>query len=76
MTEEFVLGTLSKTRVTIVYLDGITNEKHIETVKKRISEIDFDIIWDSSAIDQIIRDNSHTPFPLYVSPERLDCPLR
>lgn len=33
-TEEFVLGTLSKTRVTIVYLDGITNEKHIETVKK------------------------------------------
>jgi hypothetical protein len=71
-TEEFVLGTLSKTRITIVYLDGITNEKHIETVKKRISEIDFDIIWDTSAIDQIIKDNSHTPFPLYVSSERLD----
>ncbi|MFP7296757.1 spore germination protein [Neobacillus niacini] len=71
-TEEFVLGTLSKTRVTIVYLDGITNEKHIETVKKRLSEIDFDIIWDTSVIDQIIRDNSHTPFPLYVSSERLD----
>jgi Bacillus/Clostridium GerA spore germination protein len=71
-TEEFVLGTMSKTRVTIVYLDGITNEKHIETVKKRISEIDFDIIWDSSALDQIIRDNSNTPFPLYVSSERLD----
>lgn len=71
-TEEFVLGTLSKTRVTIVYLDGITNEKHIETVKKRLSEVDFDIIWDTSAIDQIIRDNTHTPFPLYVSSERLD----
>lgn len=71
-TEEFVLGTLSKTRVIIVYLDGITNEKHIETVKKRISEIDFDIIWDTSAIDQIIRDNSNTPFPLYLSTERLD----
>ncbi|MGX6443506.1 spore germination protein [Neobacillus sp. K501] len=71
-TEEFVLGTLSKTRVTIVYLDGITNEKLIETVKKRLSEIDFDIIWDTSAIDQLIRDNTHTPFPLYVSSERLD----
>lgn len=71
-TEEFVLGTLSKTRVTIVYLEGITNEKHIETVKKRLSEVDFDIIWDTSAIDQIIRDNTHTPFPLYVSSERLD----
>jgi hypothetical protein len=71
-TEEFVLGTLSKTRVIIVYLDGITNEKHIDTVKKRLSEIDFDIIWDTSAIDQIIRDNSNTPFPLYLSTERLD----
>ncbi|UNJ81430.1 spore germination protein [Metabacillus dongyingensis] len=71
-TEELVLGTLSKTRVIIVYLDGITNEEHIETVKKRLSEIDFDIIWDTSAIDQIIRDNSHTPFPLYLTTERLD----
>ncbi|MGD6832891.1 spore germination protein [Sutcliffiella halmapala] len=71
-TEEFVLGSLSKTRVTMVYLDGITNEEHIETVKKRISEIDFDIIWDTSIIDQIIKDNSRTPFPLYLTTERLD----
>ncbi len=71
-TEELTLGTLSKTRVAIVYLDGITNEKHIETVKKRLAKIDFDIIWDTSALDEIIRDNSHTPFPLYLSTERLD----
>ncbi|OAS88576.1 spore germination protein [Metabacillus litoralis] len=71
-TEEIVLGTLSKTRVTIVYLDGITNEEHIESVKKRLSEIDFDIIWDTSALIQLIKDNSHTPFPLYFSSERLD----
>ncbi|WP_417900409.1 spore germination protein [Bacillus haimaensis] len=71
-TEEFVLGTLSKTRVAIVYLDGITNEVHIETVKKRLSDIDFDIIWDTSALIQLIKENSYTPFPLYFSSERLD----
>jgi hypothetical protein len=71
-TEEIVLGTLSKTRVIIVYLDGITNEEHIETVKKRLSEIDIDIIWDTTVIDQIIRENSHTPFPLYLTTERVD----
>jgi hypothetical protein len=71
-TEEFVLGTVSKTRVIIVYLDGITNEHYIKTVKKRLSEIDFDIIWDTSVIDQIIKDNSRTPFPLYLTTERLD----
>ncbi|UYG95296.1 spore germination protein [Cytobacillus firmus] len=71
-TEEIVLGTLSKTRVMIVYLDGITNEHHIETVKKRLSEIDFDIIWDTSALIQLIKENSYTPFPLYFSSERLD----
>ncbi|TDL74902.1 spore germination protein [Peribacillus frigoritolerans] len=72
VTEELVLGTMSKTRIMIVYLDGVTNKKHVETARKRLNEIDFDIVWDTTALDQIISDNSNTPFPLYLSTERLD----
>lgn len=72
VTEEVVLGTMSKTRVIIVYLDGITNKKHIEMVKKRLKGIDFDIVWDTTVLEQIISDNSNTPFPIYLSSERLD----
>lgn len=72
VTEEFVIGTMSKTKVMMVYLDGIANEEHIETVRRRLSNIDFDITWDVSSIDQIISDNSNTPFPLYLTTERID----
>jgi Bacillus/Clostridium GerA spore germination protein len=72
VTEEIVIGTTSKTRVMIVYLNGIANEEHINTVRKRLSNIDFDIVFDVSTLDQIISDNSNTPFPLYLTTERID----
>ncbi|WP_286141665.1 spore germination protein [Bacillus sp. AFS001701] len=72
VTEEIIIGSLSKTRVMIAYLDGITNVKYIETVKEKLNSIDFDIVWDTSTLDQIIRDNQNTPFPLYLSTERID----
>jgi spore germination protein KA len=69
---ELSLGTLSHTRIAIVYLSGITNPQHIETVEQRLQTIDFDIIFDSSQLDQIMSDNSNTPFPLFLSTERID----
>ncbi|WP_168121101.1 spore germination protein [Paenibacillus sp. HB172176] len=70
--KEIKLGSLSRTRVAIVYLDGITNPKHIETFEQRLGGIDFDVVYDSSLLDQIISDNSNTPFPLFLSTERID----
>ncbi|GED56440.1 spore germination protein [Brevibacillus formosus] len=69
---ELTLGTLSHTRIAVVYLSGITNPQHIETVEQRLQTIDFDIIFDSSQLDQIMSDNSNTPFPLFLSTERID----
>jgi Bacillus/Clostridium GerA spore germination protein len=70
--KELIIGTMSKTRVMIVYLDGITNENHVKTVTQRLNDLDFDIVWDTSTLDQIISDNSNSPFPLYLSTERID----
>ncbi|MFD2613902.1 spore germination protein [Paenibacillus gansuensis] len=70
--EEFILGSLSQTRVNIVYLEGICNPQHINTVRQRLVDFDFDVIFDSSILDQIISDNSNSPFPLFMSSERLD----
>ncbi|WP_261381236.1 spore germination protein [Paenibacillus cremeus] len=70
--EEQIKGSLSKTRVVIVYLDGITNPQHLNTVRQRLMDLDFDVIFDSSTLSQIIADNGNTPFPLYMSTERVD----
>ncbi|WP_127588462.1 spore germination protein [Paenibacillus koleovorans] len=70
--KEIKIGSVSKTRVAIVYLDGVTNPTHIQTVETRLQKMDFEVVFDSSQLDQIIADNSWTPFPLFVSTERRD----
>ncbi|MCZ8512747.1 spore germination protein [Paenibacillus filicis] len=70
--EEQTKGSLSKTRVVIAYIDGIANPEHVNTVRQRLMDLDFDVIFDTATLDQIISDNSNTPFPLFMSTERVD----
>ncbi|OAS16330.1 spore gernimation protein GerA [Paenibacillus oryzisoli] len=70
--EEHTLGSLSQTRVMIVYIEDICNPQHVHTVRQRLLDLDFDVIFDSSIIDQIITDNANSPFPLFMSSERVD----
>ncbi|WGG46606.1 spore germination protein [Rossellomorea sp. DA94] len=70
--EELSMGSMSKTKVIIAYLDGITSDKHINSMRQRLSDVDFDIVWDTTALEQIISDQSNSPFPLFLSTERID----
>lgn len=70
--EEITIGSLSKTKVVIAYIEDITNKEHVNTARQRLKEMDLDIVFDSSILDQIISDNSNTPFPLFLSSERID----
>ncbi len=72
IVNEIVMGTASKTRVAIVSIEGVTNRKYIQTVEQRLNQVDYDMIWDTSVLDQFISDNSNTPFPLFLTTERRD----
>ncbi|MBP3962508.1 spore germination protein [Paenibacillus lignilyticus] len=70
--EEVTVGSMSNTTVMIVYIDGVTNDQHVETARQRLRAADADIVFDSSVLDQIISDHTNTPFPLFLSTERVD----
>jgi hypothetical protein len=72
IAEEFIVGKLSKTRVAVLYIDGITNERIINTVKQRIGDIEKEEIADSSYFTQMIADNGNSPFPQLLDTERAD----
>lgn len=72
VVEEIEVGKLSKSKVAVLYIDGIANEEDIATVKQRIQEIEYDNLTDSSYIDQIIADNHNSPFPQFLDTERPD----
>ncbi|SYX84067.1 spore germination protein [Paenibacillus alvei] len=72
ITKEISIGSMSHTKVVMAYIEGVTNEQHIETVEQRLKEIDFDVIFDATQLDQMMTDSSITPFPLFLTTERLD----
>ena len=70
--EEKQLGSISRTKVAIIYMEGLTNKDNVSIVKERLSEVQFDHINDSSYITQLISDNENTVFPLLLDTERPD----
>ncbi|MFC7320106.1 spore germination protein [Halobacillus campisalis] len=69
---ELKMGSITQTRVGVVYIDGIADEDNIQTVLQRLKNIDYDQIIDSSFISQMISDNSTSPFPQLLDTERPD----
>ncbi|MBL5817770.1 spore germination protein [Bacillus sporothermodurans] len=70
--EELTVGKLSKTKVAILYIDQIVDMTNVQTIKQRIDVLDFDMISDSSFIEQLLADNHSSPFPQFLDTERPD----
>ncbi|PRZ12497.1 GerA spore germination protein [Laceyella sediminis] len=68
--QELTVGTYSKTKVAVLYIDGVANEENVNTVLQRIKAIKFYQILDSSYISQLITDNSNSIFPQMLDTER------
>lgn len=66
------MGTISKTDVALIYLEGIVDEKLVAEVKKRLERINIDAILESGYIEELIEDNPWSPFPTVNHTERPD----
>lgn len=66
------VGSLSKTAISILYIEGVANNENVNTVIQRINDLKFDQIIDSSYITQLISDNHSSPFPQLLDTERPD----
>ncbi|MEH7116230.1 spore germination protein [Neobacillus vireti] len=72
IVEELTLGALSKTKISVLYLDGIVDPANVKTLMERLKNVEFDAITDSSYIVQLISDNKNSPFPQLLDTERPD----
>lgn len=72
IAEEITIGTLTKTKVSVFHIEGITDMDNVKTITERIKAIDFDAVIDSSYIVQLISDNRYSPFPQLLDTERPD----
>lgn len=70
--EEKEIGTVTKTKVVIAYINGIVNEDVVKEVHKRLDRINIDAILESGYIEELIQDETFTPFPTIYNTERPD----
>jgi spore germination protein KA len=66
------IGRVTHTKVGILYIKGIVNDKIIEEVRTRLERIDIDGILESGYIEELIQDEALTPFPTIFNSERPD----
>ena len=70
--ESMKIGTVTNTDVSIMYLNGIVDDKVVKEVRKRLKSIHIDSILESGYIEQLIEDQAMTPFPTINNTERPD----
>ena len=68
--KDIQIGKRTKTKVTISYINAITNINHVKEIEKKLKKINIDGILDSSYIKELL-ENSST-FSMIMSTERPD----
>lgn len=66
------VGQKAKRTVYLLYIEGVTSEKDIEYLKKRIASIKNDAIVDTNMLVQYIDEHPNSPFPQFYTTERPD----
>ncbi|OGO83582.1 MAG: spore gernimation protein KA [Clostridiales bacterium GWD2_32_19] len=70
--EEKVVGKQSLTQLNIIYIDGITNMDIVNSIKKRIDELDIDEVLSIGKLDEHINEKKYSVFPQIDHTERPD----
>lgn len=66
------IGRFTETNVVISYIKGLAKPSLIEEVENRLLRIDIDSVLESGYIEELIEDNSYSPFPQLINTERPD----
>lgn len=69
---ETKVGRRSLTNVSIVWIQGLTNPKFVERMKRRLNSIDIDGFLTPSAVEEYVTGSRWTAFPLLQYTERTD----
>lgn len=71
-SKDYILGTETNTKLTVVYMESIVNQDNLDRVFKRISAIDWPGFNDIANVSQLMEEHRFSPFAQYHMTERPD----
>ncbi|CAH2466865.1 MULTISPECIES: spore germination protein [Bacillus cereus group] len=69
-TKEMIIGSFSKTKVVIMYLDNLAEKDNVDFLEESLRALEYDQINDSAYLQELMGEKSI--FPLYINTERTD----
>ncbi|WGV60807.1 spore germination protein [Brevibacillus brevis] len=70
--ETVQIGDMTQTKVAMMYIKGVVQDRVVAEVKERLGKIEIDGILESGNIEEMIQDHTFTPFPTIYNTERPD----
>ncbi|MGB9887900.1 MAG: spore germination protein [Moorellales bacterium] len=70
--ETLILGRITRTRVTLVYLRHLAPPSVVDEVRRRLRGIDLDGVLDSGYVEEFLEDHPFSFFPQIARTERPD----
>lgn len=70
--ESFVIGSLSKSKIIVMYIDGTANAESLEILRARLQQIKTDSVLDSGYIESFITGKKAPFLPTVGNSERPD----
>lgn len=70
--ESLEVGTMTKTKCAVCYMQNIANSDLVAEIKYRINNLDVDSILSVGQLEQLISDNNSLGLPRAISTERPD----
>ena len=67
-----VIGRRSLTNVTVVWIDGITNEQLVRKMRSRLASMDIDGFISPAAVEEYVTGSRKSAFPMLQYTERSD----
>jgi spore germination protein KA len=66
------VGSVTKTDIAVMYIDGVADPAVLEEVQRRLQEIQAESILESGYIEEWIQEKKRSPFPTIFNTERPD----
>jgi len=66
------IGKKNKSKISIIYIDEVVDQKVLTTIDERITNLEADKIINANQLAQLLEENSLSPFPQILTTERPD----
>lgn len=69
---ESIVGRKSRTRVALMFIDGVASPETVQAIARRLDAIDVDALVASGTLEEYVVDSPLSPFPQLIHTERPD----